>query len=422
MAISTRSQTNSPVKKTTTAKPPPADTKSSSLKHFILPTALSDKARFLVLNHPQSSTPERFLFCPERGLFQFTKVTSQDPHSILLAGADAHTSDEADALSKGHISKAAELFVAAPFDLAFILLALLRPSSLKSNQTLFHPLDDILEQHIQENRHLRYIFNHGRPLLESAMAKFCDSIDAGDEQMFRPSDDKTIQMLMQKVDSVIKQGLPASLEDKFVKRKLDIPLLSVKREDTTLSSRSDDQVVEDSSPAVENADSQSSTASTAPSTVFSEVSVTATTSSTSSDPSDDIPEKLYHSQKQNVVLDFILVSYFSDTVAEHLKSRMRATNSAIDFTSLDEHLKRIASMKLEAASARSIGDFSRKRGLDDDEAAELREEKRRKQEEDEKKKKAGESRGVRDLKKVNVTGMKKMSDFFAKKPVGKVKG
>ena len=41
-------------------------------------------------------------------------------------------------------------------------------------------------------------------------------------------------------------------------------------------------------------------------------------------------------------------------------------------------------------------------------------EEKRKKEEEEKKAKAQESRGVRDLKKVNTTGMKKMSDFFGK--------
>ena len=42
-----------------------------------------------------------------------------------------------------------------------------------------------------------------------------------------------------------------------------------------------------------------------------------------------------------------------------------------------------------------------------------RAEKKRKEEE-EKMKKAGESRGVRELKKVNTSGMKKLSAFFGK--------
>jgi hypothetical protein len=51
----------------------------------------------------------------------------------------------------------------------------------------------------------------------------------------------------------------------------------------------------------------------------------------------------------------------------------------------------------------------------EDEDSETRAEKKRKKEEEEKRKKAGESRGVKNLKKVNVSGMKKMSDFFKKK-------
>ena len=44
-----------------------------------------------------------------------------------------------------------------------------------------------------------------------------------------------------------------------------------------------------------------------------------------------------------------------------------------------------------------------------------RAEKRRKTEAEEKAKKASVSRGVKNLMKVNTTGMKKMSDFFKKK-------
>lgn len=58
---------------------------------------------------------------------------------------------------------------------------------------------------------------------------------------------------------------------------------------------------------------------------------------------------------------------------------------------------------------------------DDDEAIESRAEKKRKKEEDEKRKKAGESRGVKDLKKVDTTGMKKLSDFFGKGAAGSKK-
>ncbi|KAJ6166653.1 hypothetical protein N7470_002100 [Penicillium chermesinum] len=71
-------------------------------------------------------------------------------------------------------------------------------------------------------------------------------------------------------------------------------------------------------------------------------------------------------------------------------------------------------MRAEALASRKMSDFTRKRGLDDEEV-EARAEKKRKKEEEEKKAKASESRSVKNLKKVNTTGMKKMSDFFKKK-------
>jgi hypothetical protein len=69
---------------------------------------------------------------------------------------------------------------------------------------------------------------------------------------------------------------------------------------------------------------------------------------------------------------------------------------------------------VDALASRSLGDFSRKRSLVAEDG-ETRAEKKRKEDEDEKRKKANQSRGVQALKKVNVSGMKKMSDFFKKK-------
>lgn len=53
---------------------------------------------------------------------------------------------------------------------------------------------------------------------------------------------------------------------------------------------------------------------------------------------------------------------------------------------------------------------------EDEERVAEREEKKRRKEEEEKKKK-GEGRGIKALKKVDTSGMKKMSSFFVK--VGK---
>jgi hypothetical protein len=80
---------------------------------------------------------------------------------------------------------------------------------------------------------------------------------------------------------------------------------------------------------------------------------------------------------------------------------------------LDQRLSELANLREQALMSRSLGDHSRKRAWDEDE--ETRADKKRRKEEEDKKRKAGESRGVKELKKVNVKGMKKMSDFFAKK-------
>jgi hypothetical protein len=72
----------------------------------------------------------------------------------------------------------------------------------------------------------------------------------------------------------------------------------------------------------------------------------------------------------------------------------------------------VVKLRQDAAAVRSLTDYSRKRNIEDEDE---RAEKRRKKEEDDKRKKPTESRGVKNLKKVDVKGMKKMSDFFKKK-------
>ncbi|RMZ82668.1 hypothetical protein DV738_g1597, partial [Chaetothyriales sp. CBS 135597] len=225
-----------------------------------------------------------------------------------------------DKVSKGYIQQDATFLVATPINLVFFLLPLL-PSTLTT-----------------KNRES----DSGKvmPLVDAAVAQFCDSIEVGgrdermvrvggrDERMVRVSEDKVVQVLHASVTSAVAVGrLPASMEERFVARALEAPVLGLK--------------------------------------------------------------PLFP-----------------------------------DFTPLHDHLKHISALKAEAVASRSLGDFSRKRGrdggdLDESEAAaasQERAEKKRKQEEDEKRKRAGQSRALRELNKVNVKGMKKMSDFFAKKP------
>ncbi|KIW66262.1 hypothetical protein PV04_08461 [Phialophora macrospora] len=441
MAIATRSGSRSPVKKS--ASKTHAATESPQqhpLKHFILPKDISTGSRFVLLRHPRDSTIQRFLFCPDKGLYQFAKISppSADPRSLLFTplepeGAEGDAADYKDesldateakpSSHEGYVSKNADFFVATPFDLAFILIPLVTAAKAPSGKLLFQPIDDLLEDHVRENQHLRYLFEHGRRMVEEAMSRFCDTMEAGDEHMFRSNEDKILRMLLEKVDTVMVRGLPSTLEDKFVTRALEAPILSVKREDTTVSAvrirsnaRAPDEG-EDDEDASDVLDSQSSAASIAPSTVFSEVS---TTTSVSTVVPERISPDILELQKKRTVLDFILDSYVPDTIADRLRARLAATDSSINFAPLEDHLRSLSALRAEALSSRSLGDFSRKRGLEDVETAELRAEKKRRQEEEDKKKRLGESHGVRALKKVDVSGMKKMSHFFGKKPAAKV--
>ena len=176
-----------------------------------------------------------------------------------------------------------------PFDLLFLLLPLL-PSSLRSSgKVLFQPLDDLLEAQVAEDRHFRHLIQDGRSLVEQRLESFCDTVDAGDEKMFRVSEEKTLALMVQKIKQAIQNGLPASLEERFVSRSLETPVLSVKREESTISTTSQPMTMpEDDEIASESIDSQSTTVSSAPSVVFSEVSVA---SSVTVVESDDVPRE-----------------------------------------------------------------------------------------------------------------------------------
>ncbi|KIV80432.1 hypothetical protein PV11_07930 [Exophiala sideris] len=432
MAIMTRSVTSSPVKRQSSTNSNIQSKKQGEpLTHFILPRDTSGRARFVLLKHPRDSSIRRFLFSPEKGLYEFTKVstTTTDPRSLFFDGSEdekditksAVAAGPSETFGPGYISKSAEIFIATAFDVAFLLIPLVLPAKAQSGKMLFQPLDDIFEQHVENDKHLRYILENGRDMVEAAMSRFCDTMEAGDEQLYRPNEDKTLQLILQKVSNAIEKGLPASLEDKFVARALEAPLLSVKREETVISTRSDSSAQEENDVASDSFDSQSTSASSAPSAVFSEVSVASSVSTVVS-VSETVSKELIDLRKQSMALDYILASYLPTSIGDRFRARLSANESPIDFAPLEEHLKSLAALRAEAMASRSIGDFARKRGLDDEETADLRAEKKRKQEEEDRKKKLSESRGVRDLKKVNVSGMKKMSDFFGKKPAAKAKG
>jgi hypothetical protein len=407
------------------AAPPVRATKheeQDAPKVLLLPTDLSPEARILTLRHPRDGSYKRFLFCPAHGLYEFTQVSHPPTeYRSMLFSKPSSDSDDADPasvqtsnISDGYLAKDAQILVATTFDLCFLLLSLL-PSTMNGNsKTMFQPLDDLFEALEVEDKHARYIFTHGRQHVEDAMKRISDSIEAADEAMYRISEQKTVILLQDKVNKVVEKGLPASMEERFVTRALETPVLSVKREESTLIVKQKASEDADEDTKTENMDSQSTVASSTPSVIFSEVSVASST--TVVDTTEGPSAVIVRLQRQRVALDFIVGSYLPKKVANFVLAEFTKATSPIDFSPLAEHMTNLAKLKAEALATRSLGDFSRKRGLDEEEANEERAEKKRKQEEEEKRRKANTSRGVKDLAKVNVTGIKKMSDFFMKKP------
>lgn len=419
---------------------------------FILPKDLSTEARIITLKNPRYAKDSRYLVCPNRGFDEFTRIAApkttlrswllvQEDESIDLQ-AEPSPKDESQEGKKsplnGYVTKGADLFISTPIDSLFIILPALAPLSTSKfsdpPKKLFLSGDDYIDKLTSISTHLGSFLRTGslRESLEKRMAAVCDTVDAGDETMFRINEEKLLKELLQKAKSMVKYGLPASMEEKFVRKALDIPVLSIKRgEESTQEGLMEEShaPVESgtSTPRTESQDTQATDSSTvAAASSFSEASTAATSISdvvagASEDektivPSIDAPEGVADLLRIRTAFFYICSNYIAPHLSEMLKISLKSSTSPVDFSPLDSHLAYLTKLRQDALAARSMGDYSRKRAMTgDDEEIETRAEKKRKQDEEDQRKKAGESRGVKNLKKVNTSGMKKMSDFFKKK-------
>jgi hypothetical protein len=381
-------------------------------KLFILPKDTDREARIVTLSDPASGTPSRYFIYPEKGLFEFTRVAApkSEPRSVLLAPAqngdqppDPEEHSEArgeeqqnrSSTLKGYISKSADIFVATSVDPIFHLIPILAPASAKNQKRLFVTFDDHLDS---VTGTLRQLLQQCpvRKHFESRLDSICDKVEAGDESMYRLSTDKLASLLVSKARRMVKNGLPASMEERFIRQALQAPILSIKREHTTMAA---DTVIEtDTQAGADNSQTSPETATTkdSQSTTFSQVS--ATTSMTSiaisqdtdvltdtPAPSNEASDEVKHLLRLRTALQYVQTCY----IPVHIRSALTAAFSKlIDFTTLDTHLKYLDSLHEEARALRALSDnVTRKRGLDDDEAAVERAEKKSKKEEEEKRKK-----------------------------------
>lgn len=403
-------EVDAPVKKKALV---PAEQPSRTL---ILPSGASDEARFVTLETPSTGSVDRYFFCPKLGLYEFTTVMSSPhfPQSILFAPRVADGLPMPGHHYQGAMTKVAELLIASPVDIMFFVLPLLSPpSSVSHSKDLFQPLDDILDSQQDLPQHLRHILydESFRPTLVRRVEAVCDTVDAGDEKLYRLNKMKLVQELIFKAERVTAKGLPATLEEQFIRRALEVPMRTVPQSSVRTANESNAVGTTDDtdSPVRSETESDAVTTTTSISTP-SDHSTPATQPSEGDSP---IPNDMAKLLRTQVALSFIEASYLSLHLSSMVDEIIASPGSPIDFKPLTEHLKHVANLRAEALAARSLEDFSLKRGADDDDTFGGRADKKRRKEE-EKKKKADESRGVRDLKKVDISGMKKMSSFFGK--------
>ncbi|KAK2864952.1 hypothetical protein FQN49_004052 [Arthroderma sp. PD_2] len=395
-------------------------------KTLILPSHASDDARFIQLQSPRTGKLTRYYFCPKLGLFEFTSISppSSTPRSLLFVsstgeGAEKETSEE-----KGFTSKTGQLHVATPIDVIFFILPIIASSNRNSGRALFQPLDDIIDANEDISPHLRKVLYTPdfRPTIEKRMASICETID-GDGTMFRYSESKLIGELLVKAERMVKNGLPPSLEARFVYQALEPPMLSVSKGAPAASKDETNGSEKDTQPSQSTSDSQTPSETAATASSFSTTKTSASTPITeAADTQEDMSEpkhsyspEISHLMRIRTALSFIQSSYLHPDLSAKVTEILTSESSPKNFTALDDYLKNIAKLRAEVQASRSMYDMSRrKRGYEDDETAEEKAEKKRKAQDEEKKKKATVSRGVRDLKKVNTSGMQKLSSFFGK--------
>lgn len=408
-------------------------------KILILPSKASPEARVLSLKNPRYSKPSRYLICPETGAYEFIKVSapSTSPRSWLIEtsgseteGTTANENDSGPISFETQVTRGADLYLATPLDPLFLALPALAAQFASSDKRMFLSSDDHFDTIADEQPHLRdsvVRWSRWRERLESRMAACCDAVEAGDgESMFRLREDRLLAEILVKARRMSADGaLPQSMEDKFVVKALEAPVLGLKKPSLVTSTSTLSEPLAESQ--TESAESQSSvstdvTSISAASTAATSVAATGdgieteTLGSTNVSSAIQASEEIIKLQRLRVAFNFICSCYVPPAMAGALKKMLPEYKGpgAVDFAPLDAYIAELTRLRQEALLTRSATDYSRKRTLDEED--DDKREKRRKKEEEEKRKKAGESRGVRDLKKVNTSGMKKLSAFF--KPKG----
>lgn len=397
---------------------------------FILPKNASPSARILTLLNPATSAPNRYLLCPEKGLYEFTRVAAPNKACkswLLSSNRENHETKSSLQVenSEGYVLLSPDMMVATQIDPLFLLLPALTgdATSTRQEQEYLSPTDYMERLGESSPQFTQIMQSDARSkleaLFEARMLAVCDVMDAGDERLYNLSKPKLLAVLAEKAKQMVQKGLPTSMEERFVKRELAVPVLSIKREESSVSFAEP----EESTGAGASQSTSQETSHDTESRVTTSISVSTAATSITATPSDEVPEhnaELAHLLRLRTALSFLLNAYVDPTLRTQLEALLKTSPSILDFSPLQKHLEHINQLKKEAQALRSMSDnISRKRSaLEDDEALDKAEAKKRKKEEEEIKKK-NMSRGVQQLKKADTSGMKKLSSFFAAKPAAK---
>lgn len=390
---------------------------------FIWPKDTSRDARVITLPNPATSAPNRYLLCPEKGCFEFTRIAGpkRTCRSWLLAPERKENRDGQDGSQEndeGYVLQMPDLMVATPIDPLFLVLPGLAEDEARDKQMFLTTLD-YLERLEERSGHLKQMLRQdeaGRleKKLEASILSVCDTMEAGDEMLCKLSRGKVLGRLVAKAGRMVEQGLPASMEERFVKQALAVPVMNIRREESNVSAAEGENA---------SADAESESTSTSQDTQASDTTaLSSTTAATSVPPTPTPPPSAATPETARLLrlrtaLNFLLTSYIPPSLRSTLQSRISdPSTSTLDFTPLDAHLAHLAKLKFEAQALRSISDnISRKRSAMDEEALERAEAKKRKKEEEEVRKKS-QSVGVKKLAKADRSGMKSISSFFGGKP------
>lgn len=385
---------------------------------FILPKHASTAARIASIPNPSTLSPSRYFICPDRGFHEFTKIAAPkaQKRSWLLAPDRSAQVEEAQKNDDGYVLQTPDMLVATPIDPLFLLLPALMGEETGAQE--FMASSDYTAKLGESAPQLRNLLESDSTkklerIFESRVEAVSDCMDMGDEKMYALSLPKLVKELVSKARRMSARGLPATMEEHFVRQALDVPVLSVKREESGFSMASEDSVEGAESQPPSGADSQESTTTT--------TSVETTATSISITSTNDTCKEIADLLRLRVALNFVLTSYILPKLKKRLDPLLSDPKVIdIDFAPLDKQLAHIAQLKKDAQALRSLSDnISRKRAHEvDEEAGERAAEKKRKLEEEEKKKK-NISQGVKRLAKADTSGMKKMSSFFTKMPPAK---